>query len=167
MKVTLDTNCFFDYFERDPQHITRLIDHASLGHIELAMTTRVMADTLDKWKNPGVSPIWTKIQTFPLLKTIGTGFRLNYSCLNSGDFLISDEDVKDEARLRKIMPEAQLADIDHLFGHIAGKRDLFITSDPHFLDHAEELKGEFEVVVLKPENALQEIEKIFPRDQIT
>lgn len=164
MKVTLDTNCFFDYFERDPKHITRLVDHASQGHIDLAMTTRVMADTLDKWKKPGVSPIWTKIQTFPLLKTIGTGFRLA-SHLDFGDFLVSDDDVKNEANLRKIMSEAQLEDIDHLLGHIAAKRDLFITSDPHFLDHAEELKKEFEVVVLKPEDALQEIEKIFSGDE--
>ena len=159
VKVTLDTNCFFDYFERNPRHIQTLVTLASKGFIELAMTTRVMADTHDKWKGAGISPIWIKIQTFPLLKTIGTGFRLDASRLDFEDYLVSENDINTLDRLRKVLDDAQVEDIDHLFGHLRDNRDIFITSDHHFLEHQQELKNQFGVVVLKPEDAIKKIRK--------
>lgn len=160
LKVTLDTNCFFDYFEREPGHVQALIDLQAQGRIEIAMTTRVMADTLNKWKGRGTSPIWTKIQSFPILETVGSAFRLDMSRLDSEDYLTSDANAKMIDRLREIMIDAQVEDVDHLFGHIMGKRDIFATSDSHFLNHQEELKNEFEAVVLKPEDAVERIEKL-------
>ena len=94
LKITVDTNCFFEYFERAPEYIKKLIYHAEKGHIELAMTTRVKSDTHDKWGGEGKSPIWSKIQSFPLIKTIGTAFRLDMSYQDSGDYLISEDDGK-------------------------------------------------------------------------
>ena len=159
LKVTLDTNCFFDYFDRAPAHIQDLVNLQAQGHVEIAMTTRVMADTVDKWKGQGTSPVWTKIQSFPELKTVGSAFRLDMSRVDSGDYLSSDSDSKMMEKLRGIMVHAQVEDIDHLFGHIMAKRDIFVTSDSHFLNHQEELKNEFGTVVLKPEDAVQRIQR--------
>ena len=57
---------------------------------------------------------------------------------------------------------AQTEDVDHIFGHIRGRRDIFVTSDSHFLSHHEELRDRFAVLVLKPEDAVKEIERKFP-----
>jgi len=162
LKITLDTNCFFEYFERTPKYIKELINHAERGNIELAMTTWVISDTQDKWYGKGESPIWNKIQSFPSIETIGTAFRLDVSYLNSGDFLISEDDSKMVNDLSELMKGAQTEDIDHIFGHIIGKRDIFVTSDLHFLDHHEELLNKFGVLVLKPEDAVKQIERKVP-----
>jgi hypothetical protein len=159
LKITLDTNCFFDYYTRDPEKINKLIDFAKDDHIELAMTTRVMVDTHDKWQGLGASPIWQQIQSFPQLDTIGTSFRLDISRLDSGDYLISDNNVQTIDQIQKIMSDAQIEDIDHLFGHINAGRDIFITSDEHFLDKKEQLNNEFGAVILNPEDAIKEIQK--------
>lgn len=162
VKITLDTNCLFDYFDRNPAHIQALVTHASKGDIELAITTRVMSDTLDKWKGSGTSPMWDKIQAFPALETIGTVFRLDSSHLGFKDCLASEDEVKMADRLRQIMTGAQVEDVDHLLGHFMNKRDVFITSDGHFLDHGEELKNEFGLVILAPSDAVEQIEKMYP-----
>ena len=157
IKVTLDTNCFFDYFERTPTYIQELVELQAQGQVEIAMTTRVMVDTVDKWKGQGHSPIWSKIQSFPKLASIGSAFRLDMSRLDTEDYLISDSDAKLLAKLRVVMTEAQIEDIDHLFGHIMARRDIFITSDPHFLNHREDLKNNFGALIFRPEEAVQEI----------
>jgi hypothetical protein len=159
LKVTLDTNCFFDYFERTRKHVEDLINHAEMGNIELAMTTRVLSDTRDKWCGKGESPIWNKIQSFPSIGTIGTAFRLDVSYLDSGDFLISEDDSKMISDLSELMKGAQIEDIDHISVHIIGKRDIFVTGDSHFLDHHEELLKKFGALVLRPEDAVKEVEK--------
>jgi hypothetical protein len=162
LKVTLDTNCFFEYFERDPHSIKQLLYHANKGHVELAMTTRVMSDTHDKWKSEGESPTWSKIQSLPLINTIGTSFRVDTSYLGSDDYLISEEDGKIIGDLHEMLEGAQIEDVDHIFGHLRDNRDIFVTNDSHFLSHHEELKSKFSVVVLKPDDAVKEIERKFP-----
>jgi hypothetical protein len=162
LKITLDTNCFFEYFERAPKYIKKLIHHAEEGNIGLVMTTRVISDTKDKWHGKGESPIWNKIQSIPLIETMGTAFRLDESYLGSEDFVISEDNSKMLDDLSEIMKGAQTEDIDHIFGHIIGKCDIFVTSDSHFLDHHEELLNKFGVLVLKPEDAVKQIERQFP-----
>jgi hypothetical protein len=124
------------------------------------MTTRVMADTFDKWKDEGISPIWRSIQSFPILEIVGTVFRLDMSRLDSGDYLASETDVNTLDRLQSILVEAQLEDIDHLFGHIMAKRDIFVTSDHHFLDHQKQLKKDFNVDALDPNDTIRRIKNI-------
>jgi len=162
LKITLDTNCFFEYFDRTSKDIKDLVNHAERGNIEMAMTTRVISDTRDKSRSKGESVIWNKIQSFPSIRTIGTAFRLDESYLGSEDFLISEDDSKMINDLSELMKGAQTEDIDHIFGHIIGKRDIFVTSDHHFLDHHEELLNKFGVLVLKPEDAVKQIERKFP-----
>jgi hypothetical protein len=155
MKITLDTNCFFEYFERDPALISEIIIFQEQGFIEIAMTTRVMSDTLDKWKGQSISPTWERIQGFPLVEVVGTVFRLDMTHLNSEDYLVTDEQEDLLNNLHAIISEAQIEDLDHLFGHIIAERDIFVTNDHHFLDHQEQLKQEFNVVVLNPKDAVQ------------
>jgi hypothetical protein len=162
LKITLDTNCFFDYFDRTSKYIEQLIRHAEKGTIELAMTTRVRSDTHDKSHGKGETSIWNKIQSFPLIETIGTAFRLGESYIGSEDFIISEDHSKMIGDLSEIMAEAQTQDIDHILGHMIGKRDIFVTSDSHFLDHHEELLSKLRVLVLKPEDAVKQIERRFP-----
>jgi hypothetical protein len=162
LKITLDTNCFFDYFKRTPKYIKELINHAERGNIELALTTRVESDTRDKWCGKGESPIWNQIQSLPSIETIGTAFRLNVSYIGSEDFLVSEDDSKMIDDLSELLKGAQTEDIDHVFGHIIGKRDIFVTSDTHFLDHYKELLDKFGVLVLKPEDAVKQVDKKLP-----
>lgn len=160
ISVTLDTNCFFDYFERDPKYIKELIDYSEEGSVDIYMTTRVMADTHDKWKGSGTSPIWINIQQFPQLSEIvGTVFRLNSSRLGSGDYLVSEKGAKTINALEYLMVGAPIEDVDHLFGHIKSGHDLFITNDKHFLNYKGDLKTEYDVVVLTPEDAIKEIKR--------
>jgi hypothetical protein len=147
----------FDYFDRDPIHIEALLGFTIDGDVELAITTRVMSDTKDKWSKP--SPIWVKIQSIPVLKTIGTGIRWNTSRWDSGDSFLSEEGVRVINRIREIMSDAQLNDIDHLLGHVMGERDIFVTSDHHFLDHKEQLSREIGVTILRPEDAVTAIKE--------
>lgn len=162
IKVTLDTNCFFEYFERDPTYIQDLLNLQAQGHIEIAMTTRVMADTLNKWKGPGTSPIWTKIRSFPIVETIGSAFEVGLTYLDSGDYLIDDSDEKIINRLQDIMLGAQAEDVGHLFAHMRAERDIFVTSDfNHFLSHKEQLKKEFRVEILNLKDAIQRLQEMF------
>jgi len=158
-KITLDTNCFFDYFEREPKYVVELVDLASKNHIVLAMTTRVMADTHDKWKKSGISPIWKQIQTFPLLETIGSVIRSGVSRSGSKDFTISKQHSEILNKINRILKTAQTEDIDHLFGHIVAGRDIFVTTDNHFLDHKDKIKREFGVDVFTPKEAVEQISK--------
>lgn len=162
LKITLDTNCFFDYYERASAYLERLIHHAEKGNIELAMTTRVRSDTRDRWHGEGKSPIWAKIQSFPLIQTIGTAFQLDVSYLDSADFTVSEDESELIDDLHDVLKRAQIADIYHIAGHIVGKRDIFVTSDQHFLNHSEELLNRFGVLVVKPEDATEQIENVFP-----
>jgi len=159
LKITLDTNCFFDYLERNPNYIEQLLNQAETGDIELAMTTRVMSDTRDRWRGKGESPIWSRIKSLPSIETIGTAFRLGMSSLGSWDFLVSEDDAKMIDDLCELMKGAQSEDIDHIFAHIVGKRDIFVTSDPHFLEHREEFLHRFSALVCNPEDAVAEIDR--------
>ena len=118
-----------------------------------------MTDTYDKWKGPDASPIWQEIQTFPELKIIGSAFRVGMTRLGIGDYIVSDSDVKMNERIGEIMQGAQIEDVDHIFAHIKDNRDIFVTSDNHFLKHQEELRNEFGAIVLEPQDAIQEIRK--------
>jgi hypothetical protein len=82
---------------------------------------------------------------------------LNISRLDSGDYLVSEEDGIILNGLKNILVNAQIEDVDHLFGHIKALRDIFVTSDAHFLDHKETLLKEYKVKVLCPYDTIQRI----------
>jgi hypothetical protein len=169
LKVTLDTNCFFSYFRvgrapNDPnaKYMDALVQWGLDGKIDLAMTTRVRADTVEQ---TGKSGIWKRICDLPVVETIGAPFRFSDANKDSGsrfpevgfagDVLVDANDDT-ENRLKKIMAGADQNDIDHLWGHTIGKRDIFVTSDPHFLDHVDALR-ELGPVVMDPASAVVKI----------
>ena len=157
IKVTFDTNCFFDYFERDARIIQKLMDLRDEGLIEIAATSRVVADTCDSWSKREVSPIWDKIRTFPELKIVGTVARCGVTRCGNGDFAASKWHIELHNKIQLILTKASSADIDHLLGHIANGRNIFITRDMHFLKHKEQLRKELNAVVFTPEDAVANI----------
>jgi len=160
LTLTLDTNCFFDYLERDSLYVQELFELAAKGNIELAATTRIVTDTLDAWKGTGTSPIWEKIRSLlPSIRVVGSAARLGSTRLGWGDFLISQSESDKLKKLHEIMPTAQIDDVDHLYGHITAGRDIFVTSDGHFLKQRKQLKEQFGVVIMNPNEAVQEIKK--------
>lgn len=169
MTVTLDTNSFFDYFERGKtQVLDDLLRSAEKGCVDIAKTTRVQLDTFDRARAQGRdSKIWQEISEFPNLKTIGTAFRLDVSRLDSEDYLVDENYQMREEEITKLLlskrPKGKkgnlTADVDHLLGHIGAERDYFVTSDPDFLNARGELKNGFSVNILTPEEVVQVLQE--------
>jgi len=158
MKVTFDTTCFFDYFERDKIYIEKIKKCAEEGTVDIVKTTRVMNDTHFRAKKKGrESKIWNQIQSFPA-RTIGTVGRWNHSVWNGGDVYGGDEHTDLEQKIKNCTPSAGIEDIDHLIGHIINKRDIFITNDKHFLEKKEELNNVIGVQIMSPKEFIEFIE---------
>lgn len=157
--VTLDATCFFDYFERDDANVKKIIELSEKGIIDIAKTTRIMNDTLLKTnRNDKKSEIWEQIQTLPV-KTIGTVVRWNHSVWNGGDVWGGDEHIEMKNKIKTIAPSMGLEDVDHLIGHIINKRDVFITSDRHFLDNKDRLKENINVEIMSPKDFVRKTEE--------
>lgn len=132
-----------------------MLECSRSGKIDIVKTIRVMNDTLDKWKGDGDSPIWKQIQGLPSIQTIGSGFRLDCSRLNSPDTLLSKEQIELAKKIKQVMNDAQTEDRDHLPAHIISKREIFITGDKHFLDNAMQIERQLGAIVMKPQNAVK------------
>lgn len=158
MKVTFDTTCFFDYFERNKIYIEKIEKFSVEGIVDIVKTTRVMNDTHFRAKEKGgESKIWNQIQSFPA-KTIGTVGRWNHSVWNSGDVWGDDEHTDLGQKIKKCIPSAGIEDVDHLIGHVINKRDIFITNDKHFLEKKEELKNVIGVQIMSPKEFIEFME---------
>lgn len=155
IKLTLDTNCFFDYFNRNSKYLQRIIEFEKVKKVELAMTTRVSSDTIDKMEN---SEIWHRIQTLSVIK-IGTGGKYGISKYGGGDFYVGEEYIELEKKIEEIMGNNNQIDIDHLMGHICNKRDIFVTRDKHFLKKKVTLQKLCGVKILEPKDCVDELEK--------
>jgi len=123
------------------------------GLIEIAITTRIKADTFGKNQD---SPIWGKIKSFPCL-TMPT--------IGRWDISYWDEDVyadKLDTDLQNLIQSCignnikQLCDIDHLIGHIKDKRDVFVTNDKdHFIKRRDCLQKKCGVKIMTPEECIE------------
>jgi len=164
MKLTLDTNVLLDAAGRPNGEAFRkpaikLLELSEKGFCELYRTTRVDVDL-----KPG--PLRERIIALPEIrpKPAGAPFRVDYSELDSGDYLVGDDQMQDEERLRAVVfpgiPEAgkkecsRKADLDHLHAHKASDNDVFVTRDGPILDAKEALKQQFDIVVMSPREAL-------------
>jgi hypothetical protein len=153
VKITLDTNCLFDYFERNSEDIKELLKFQEASSIEIAITTRVTADTFGHKNN---SDIWEKIQTFPCI-TIPTIGRFNVSYWDE-DFFAGGEDVKLQNLIQECIGNniKKLEDVDHLIGHIKSKRDIFVTSDRgDFIKNRECLQEKCSVRIFTPKECVE------------
>jgi len=134
LKITLDT-CEIINADRSVLLI-RLKELISQGKIDVAVTTRVIAD---KDQDQNLARKKTHLNALDEYPTIGTNFRLDFSRLGSGDFLIGEDlDLIGKKIEHVIFTEIHLddkhshnkwADVDHLIGHYQSGRDVFVTED--------------------------------------
>ncbi|MFA5271022.1 MAG: hypothetical protein WC412_01615 [Candidatus Omnitrophota bacterium] len=146
-KITLDTNCFFEYFERNPENIEKLITFQNEGKIEIGITTRVQADTFGKRQD---SPIWQQIKSFHCV-TVGSVGRWDVSYWDSGDVFGGEEESKLQELIQSCIGKnaKKINDVDHLIGHIINKRDIFVTNDEDdFIKHRDCLQQKCNVRIL-------------------
>ena len=151
-RITLDTNCLYDYFERNSEYLEKLIEFQKEGRIEIAITTRVKVDTYGKNQN---SLIWKKIQNFPCI-TVPTYGR--YDCSDFDQDYFADEAANERQTLIQSCIGStikKLIDVDHLLGHIINKRDIFVTSDKDdFIKHRDCLQSKFNIKILTPKECI-------------
>jgi len=154
LKVTLDTNCLFDYFERNSEDTKKLIEFQDAGKIEIAVTTRVKADTFGRRKD---SPIWQKLQNFPcvIIPTVG---RWGVSYWRE-DMYAGEEDKNIQKTIQSCIGNnpKRLNDVDHLIGHIKAKRDIFVTNDGDFIKHRDCLSQRCKTKIMTPQECVEYI----------
>ena len=160
--ATLDTNLLLEYWKDQPKAavVEKLLDLAQNGQLDLAVTTRIGADIPQP-------PLSDRINELPELdiRTIGSVFRLDVSALDGGDMLVGGRFMEEfidvanrlteEFRQRSTKPP-DFRDWDHLNGHYLAGRDVFLTWDRRVLDVAADLQDELGIVVMKPEDYLND-----------
>lgn len=162
--VTLDTNVLYRYWNPQDQKkffvVKELLKLSDLGHLDLAVTTRISADIFKP-------PLSERLKELPSLgiHQIGSIFRLGYSKLGSSDVLgggelfsrffgvINSIDYKlDQKGVKRKRPDFR--DWDHLFGHYRIGRNVFLTWDGPILSFASDLQAKLELQIMKPEEFL-------------
>ena len=161
LKVTIDTNVIID--EKKHRLLAQIKQLAEQGLIDIGVTTRVIADK-DQDKNEiRKSEHLKEFSRYPKVGTVG---RWGFSRWDSGDFWAGEADVQLGNQLSKILfsktkdkcSHNELADIDHLAGHLHAKRDIFVTFDKDILKKRKELHEQIGITVSSPE----ELVKQFP-----
>lgn len=158
LKLTIDTNVVQEYWRRQAKlrHVERLLDRAKDGEFEVAVTGRIRDDIQ-------TGPLAAKFGELPELGIDETGsiFRLDMSITDGPDVTGSAEfDVFHAVASRlaeqrvgkRRVPDWR--DWDHLHAHHVHGRDIFLTWDKGILCLAPELKKNFGLVVMTPEDFL-------------
>ena len=166
VKLTVDTNILRDAI--DPGRAghgvaVKLLGLHQAARCDVALTTRIDVDVPH-------DPLRSEIEALPILQDlVGTVFRLDYSRVGFGDFLASDEQAREADELMDLLfPGAdpnsprhrnRIADVDHLIGHKAVKRDVFVTSERAILRRKDELRDRFGITVMAAQDAVNHIEE--------
>lgn len=158
--LTLDTNVLVQYWKRRSKvaDVERLLDLASDGQLDLAVTSRIHEDI----PRP---PLADRINELPVLnvKEIGAVFRLGNAVLGR-DRLGDDSFVKFAAQVtsefcNRSEKPPDCRDWDHVHTHYLCKRDVFLTWDEKILKIAHNFESVHGIVVMKPEDFLRELER--------
>ena len=161
-KVTLDTNILQEYWKKQDKVrvVEKLLNLAENGELDLAITTRVSADI----PHP---PLSHRINQLPELRVqqIGAPARWNVSRWDEDYFadpefsaFLDSLVYEDENEGRKKLPDWR--DQDHIQGHYLAKRNVFLTWDTPLLAWAQKLKEKFGVVLMSPEDFLDDLEEV-------
>ena len=161
LRVTIDTNVIIT--ENKQMLIAEIKQLAEQDLIDIAVTTRVIADK-DQDKNERRKS--EHLKEFDHYLKVGTVARWGFSRWDSGDPWTGEADVQLGNQLSKILfgktqdkcSHNELADLDHLIGHLHAKRDIFITFDKDILKKCKELHEQIGITVSSPE----ELAKRFP-----
>lgn len=164
LRVTIDTNVIIT--ENKQILIAEIKQLAEQGLIDIAVTTRVIADK-DQDKNEIRKS--EHLKGFSHYPKVGTVARWGFSRWDSGDFWAGESDVQLGNLLSKILfgkvedkcSHNELADIDHLAGHLHAKRDIFVTFDKDILKKRKEL---YEKQIGITVNSPEELIKRFPTE---
>jgi hypothetical protein len=158
MRVTLDTNVVRDMLDsrrtghQDAVRLAALIRDAK---IKAQLTTRINVDV-------PAEPLKSMIAGLPDIsgERAGAPFRLDYSRLDSGDYIPSDFESEEASTLMRLLfpgaeadsPRQQnrLADVDHLLAHRRSGADWFLTSEKSMLENEETLRDQYSICVCTP-----------------
>lgn len=170
-RLTLDTSVILEYFKKQDkcEYVEQLLDLAEQHKIDLAVTARIHEDIPR-------DPLAKRLNELPELniKETGTVFRLDLGVLDRdilGDesfcnFVPIGNALAKQRIQRKNPPDYR--DWDHLHGHHLLHRDIFLTWDEPILCLHDELKDQFGIIVMKPDEYLNKrrILDIFQREVI-
>jgi len=173
LKITLDTNCVINLFDRNSRTATSVeelneIFRRALSHtIDLAITTRVEVD-LSADKDEGRRQGMLKV--LELLPVVGTVGRWGTSRWNSGDRYVSDDQAKLWSELCAVLFPGlsqsdkrfrnKQMDIDHLVGHRINDRNIFLTDDTEILKKLEPLWSQFNIQVMTPKSCIAYVREL-------
>ena len=162
-KITLDTNCLINLFDQTSPSRESVEDLEAIlkawndGKADICITSRVEFD-LEHDKNfERMKAMFGHMAVLPKIGTLG---RWDVTKWDNGDFWADENSLLLEERVRKtLFPNFaetnpryrnELADIDHVVGHIYAHRDIFVTSDKDILKRSPPLKASDNLSVMKP-----------------
>lgn len=159
LKVTIDTNVIINKKTRGL--VAQIKQLAGQDLIDIAVTTRVVADKDQDQVEARKAKHLKEFDNYP---KVGTIARLNFTRLDSGDFLAGEEHVQVSQQIEKVLfgkispsdrrAHNKRADVDHLVGHYFAKRDVFVTQENRMWEKRNELREQLGIVVEKPQEFL-------------
>lgn len=170
-RITLDTNCVINLFDRESLSATSVAEIETLtryaldGKAEIAITTRLETDLMQDKNEKRRCAFIAMLNIFPVIPSIG---RWNISKW--------DEDVFADEGSQRLSYEIQqilspglttdsrrysneINDIDHLTGHVLGKRDIFVTDDKGILRKRDQLRG-LGILTMNPKQCVDHLDEI-------
>jgi hypothetical protein len=160
-ELSLDTNLIMEYWQNraNVEVIEELLRLSDEGQIDLAVTSRIREDIP---RSP-LSDRMNQLHEIGIQET-GSVTRLGHWVLGR-DRLGDDAFVSFTQRMeaifeRRSQPPPDWRDWDHLHAHHLQQRDVFLTWDRAILSIAEDLRVEFGMVVLAPEEYLASRDKL-------
>jgi hypothetical protein len=171
LKITLDTNCIINLFDRQStsassvSELSTLIQYALSGKITIAITTRVETDLMNDQDQTRRTEMLRTLCNFPVIGTVG---RWDVSRWGGGDVFSDDELTRRRDDIQGIVfPGLQRTDkrygnkrndVDHLLGHAINGQDIFVTDDGDILRHRESLRRSPGILVMSPLECLKHID---------
>ena len=162
-KITLDTNCIINLFDQTSpsresvEDLEEIIRAGKDGKADICITTRVEFDVEHDKDAERMKTMFGYLALFPKIGTVG---RWDVTKWDKGDFWADERSLSLEERVRKtLFPNFaetnpryrnELADIDHVVGHIYAHRDIFVTSDREILKRSSPLAASDNLRVMKP-----------------
>jgi len=154
-RLTLDTNLLLEYWKNQAKRkaVEKLLLLAKEGKADLAVTARIREDV-------PLSPLAQKLDELPELGINETG-----SVTRLGYWVLGRDMLGDEA-FNNFWPTAQALakqrgkkppdwrDWDHLHAHYLLHQDVFLTWDEGVICLSDDLRTQFGVVVMRPEEYL-------------
>ena len=162
-KITLDTNCVINLFDptspsrESVEDLEAIIKAGNDGRADICITTRAEFDVEHDKDSERMKTMLRHIASLPKIGTVG---RWDVTKWDIGDFWADENSLLLEERVRNaLFPNFaetnpryrnELADIDHVVGHICAHRDIFVTSDKHILKRSSPLTTSDNLSVMKP-----------------